>query len=128
MTTRTKDIDFQRRAIDNKWPPGLSFTLLSYNASHDAIRDEVRAWVEEKIEPHLNDWEKQKFVPVEIYKEMDTRGYLPGLLGVKYPKEYTPYSVPFVPPEKWDHFHEFLLTDELSCTGSGGFVWNMIGG
>ncbi|RPA88785.1 acyl-CoA dehydrogenase NM domain-like protein [Choiromyces venosus 120613-1] len=99
-----------------------------YNASHAALRDEVRAWVEEKIEPHLNDWEKQKFVPVEIYKEMGTRGYLPGLLGVKYPKEYTPYRIASVPLEKWDHFHEFILTDELSRTGSGGFVWNMIGG
>lgn len=39
---------------------------------------EVRAWIDEKVEPHLNDWEKAKFVPQEIYKEMGTKGYLPG--------------------------------------------------
>ncbi|CRK33667.1 hypothetical protein BN1708_016267 [Verticillium longisporum] len=33
-----------------------------------------------------------------------------------------------VPPEKWDLFHELILTDELSRPGSGGFVWNIIGG
>lgn len=49
-----------------------------YNESHVALREEVRAWVEEKIEPNLNEWEKAKFVPEEIYREMGTRGYLAG--------------------------------------------------
>lgn len=55
-----------------------------YNESHAALRQEVRSWVEEKIEPHLNDWEKAKFVPEEIYREMGTRGYLPGYLPPKF--------------------------------------------
>lgn len=59
---------------------------------------------------------------------MGRRGYLAGLLGVHYPMEYVSNGVKSVPPEKWDLFHELLLTDELSRTGSGGFVWNVIGG
>lgn len=49
-----------------------------YSESHAALRQEIRAWVEEKIEPNLNEWEKAKFVPEEIYREMGTRGYLAG--------------------------------------------------
>lgn len=45
-----------------------------------------------------------------------------------YPKEYVKNTVKSVPPEQWDLFHEMIITDELSRTGSGGFVWNMIGG
>lgn len=58
---------------------------------------------------------------------MGRRGYLAGLLGVEYPTQYST-APPSVPVEKWDLFHEMLLTDELSRTGSGGFVWNLIGG
>lgn len=66
-------------------------------------------------------------MPEEIYKEMGRRGYLAGLLGVEFPTEYAS-PVKAVPPEKWDLFHELLLTDELSRSASGGFVWNLIGG
>jgi alkylation response protein AidB-like acyl-CoA dehydrogenase len=59
---------------------------------------------------------------------MGTRGYLAGLMGMHFPTEYTPNRIKSVPPEKWDLFHEMLLTDELSRAASGGFVWNVIGG
>lgn len=67
-------------------------------------------------------------MPDEIYKEMGTRGYLAGLLGTHYPTQYTQNRIKSVAPEKWDLFHELLVTDELSRAGSGGFVWNVIGG
>ena len=69
-------------------------------------------------------------MPREIFLEAGRRGYLAGLLGVKYPVEYLKNNnaVKSVAPEQWDLFHEMIITDELSRTGSGGFVWNMIGG
>lgn len=76
----------------------------------------------------MGEWDEAKKVPEEIYKEMGTRGYLAGLMGMHYLGEYTGNRVKSVPPEKWDLFHEMLLTDELSRCGSGGFVWNVIGG
>ncbi|KAF8429027.1 acyl-CoA dehydrogenase [Tirmania nivea] len=99
-----------------------------YNETHAALRNEIRAWMEEKVEPYLNEWDEARRVPEEIYQEMGKRGYLAGLLGVHYPVQYTNYRVASVPPEEWDLFHEFILTDELSRSGSGGFVWNVIGG
>lgn len=88
----------------------------------------MRAWVSSEIEPNVTEWDEARKVPDDIYKQMGKRGYLAGLLGMHYPTEYTENRVAAVPPEKWDLFHEMLLTDELSRAGSGGFVWNVIGG
>ncbi|KFA51140.1 hypothetical protein S40293_04725 [Stachybotrys chartarum IBT 40293] len=99
-----------------------------FDESHAALRAEVREWVEKEIAPNVGEWDEKKHVPEEIYKEMGRRGYLAGLLGVKYPTKYAPGTVQSVPAEKWDLFHEMIITDELCRPGSGGFIWNVIGG
>jgi len=99
-----------------------------FNESHAALRDEVRAWVTSEVEPYVGEWDEARKVPDSIYKAMGQRGYLAGLLGMHYQSEYTSNRVASVAPEKWDLFHELLLTDELSRAASGGFVWNVIGG
>ncbi|KAF1349996.1 acyl-CoA dehydrogenase/oxidase [Delphinella strobiligena] len=101
-----------------------------FNQTHADLRAEVRQWMEEEVMPNVTEWDEAKKVPDEIYKQMGERGYLAGLLGVSYSKtkHLTKNTVKSVPPEKWDLFHELLLTDELSRSGSGGFVWNLIGG
>ncbi|KAF2483921.1 acyl-CoA dehydrogenase-like protein [Neohortaea acidophila] len=100
-----------------------------FNETHAALRAEVREWMEEEIMANVTEWDEAKVVPDAIYKAMGERGYLAGLLGAhKYPTHLTNARVKSVPAEKWDLFHEMLLTDELSRSGSGGFVWNLIGG
>ena len=85
--------------------------------------------MESDIEPFVGEWDEVKKVPDEIYKEMGNRGYLAGIMGLHgYPKEYTKNTVKCVPPEKWDAFHELIITDELARCGSGGLVWNLLGG
>ena len=60
---------------------------------------------------------------------MGERGYLAGLMGLhEYPTQFTNDRVKSVKPADWDLFHEMLLTDEISRAGSGGLVWNLIGG
>ncbi|KIH93925.1 hypothetical protein SPBR_05780 [Sporothrix brasiliensis 5110] len=99
-----------------------------FNETHAALRAEVREWVDSAIEPNVTEWDEARLVPPEIYKEMGRRGYLAGLLGTAYQNDYTENRVQSMPTDKWDLFHEMLLTDELSRAGSGGFVWNVIGG
>jgi len=99
-----------------------------FNETHAALRAEVREWIETEIEPYVTEWDEKKEVPASVYKEMGRRGYLAGLLGTHYQKDFVQNPIKSVPHEKWDLFHEMLLTDELSRTGSGGFVWNVIGG
>lgn len=60
---------------------------------------------------------------------MGERGYLAGLMGLdKYPTHLTNNRVRSVGPEQWDLFHELVITDEISRAGSGGLVWNLLGG
>ncbi|VBB81925.1 Putative isovaleryl-CoA dehydrogenase [Podospora comata] len=99
-----------------------------FNETHAALRAEVREWVETEVEPYVTEWDEKKEVPAHIYKQMGERGYLAGLLGTHYQKDYVKNPIKSVPAEKWDLFHEMVLTDELSRVGSGGFVWNVIGG
>lgn len=99
-----------------------------HNETHAALREEIREWVSTNIEPNVGEWDEARRVPEDIYKQMGTRGYLAGLMGMHYPTEYTENRIASVAPEKWDLFHELLLTDELSRAASGGFVWNVIGG
>ncbi|KAK5064337.1 hypothetical protein LTR84_000170 [Exophiala bonariae] len=99
-----------------------------FNETHAALRAEVREWVETEIEPYVTEWDEGKNVPEKIYKQMGERGYLAGLLGVEYPKHLVKNAVKSVPADKWDLFHELLITDEISRCGSGGLVWNLIGG
>lgn len=127
---------------DPAWYQGVSHAFLSwkncsreaqyhspyFKESHAALRAEVREWVENEIEPYVTEWDEAKKVPDSIYKQMGERGYLAGLLGMGYPTQYTKTRVKSVPPEKWDLFHELLFTDELARTGSGGLVWNLVGG
>ncbi|KAL1643123.1 hypothetical protein SLS58_005092 [Diplodia intermedia] len=100
-----------------------------FNQTHADLRAEIREWVENEIIPNVTEWDEAKKVPDEIYKAMGEKGYLAGLLGLhEWPKHLTDKTVASVDPAKWDLFHEMLLTDELSRSGSGGFVWNVIGG
>ncbi|KAF1810448.1 putative acyl-CoA dehydrogenase [Eremomyces bilateralis CBS 781.70] len=98
------------------------------NETHAALRAEVREWVEEKIMPNVTEWDEAKEVPHAIYKEMGTRGYLAGLMGAMYPRDLVQNTIKSVHPDDWDFFHEMIITDELSRAGSGGLVWNLIGG
>ncbi|CAK4030593.1 Acyl- dehydrogenase family member 9, mitochondrial [Lecanosticta acicola] len=100
-----------------------------FNQTHADLRAEVRQWVEDEIMPNVTEWDEAKKVPDSIYKQMGERGYLAGLMGLHHwPTHLTKHTTKSVPPQKWDLFHEMLVTDELSRCGSGGFVWNVIGG
>ena len=100
-----------------------------FNLTHAALRAEVREWVDAEIEPNVTEWDEARKVPDTIYKQMGERGYLAGLMGLhKYPTHMTKHRVRSVGPEQWDLFHEMVITDEISRAGSGGLVWNLIGG
>ena len=78
--------------------------------------------------PNVTEWDEARKVPDSIYKQMGTRGYLAGLMGGDFPGDLAQHRVKSVPQEKWDLFHELILTDEISRAASGGLVWNLIGG
>ncbi|KAL9061148.1 MAG: hypothetical protein Q9162_000293 [Coniocarpon cinnabarinum] len=101
-----------------------------FNQTHADLRAEVRDYVESEIMPNVNEWDANKAVPEKIYQHFGKRGYLAGLMGAAYPKDLvrSDNRVKSVPIDKWDNFHELIITDELCRCGSGGVVWNVLGG
>lgn len=51
---------------------------------HEMLRNQIRRFIDEKVKPKADHWEKNGFVPREILQEM---GAL-GLFGIRYPEKY----------------------------------------
>jgi acyl-CoA dehydrogenase len=55
-----------------------------FTEEHEALRDQVRRFVETEIKPHGLAWEEAGFVPREVLKRMGALGFF----GIRYPGEY----------------------------------------
>ncbi len=55
-----------------------------FTEEHEALRDQVRRFVDTEIKPHALAWEEQGFVPREVLKRMGSLGFF----GIRYPAEY----------------------------------------
>lgn len=96
-----------------------------YNDTHKKLRKLFRAFVEEKIMPYVHEWDEAGVIPPEMFQAAGKEGALPLCIGPPWPTEYIgecPWG--FTP----DSFHELVMYDELSRTGSGGFLWGIAGG
>ncbi|MFA6968183.1 acyl-CoA dehydrogenase family protein [Bosea sp. (in: a-proteobacteria)] len=55
-----------------------------FTEEHEALRTQVRRFVETEIKPHALAWEEAGFVPREVLRKMGALGFL----GIRYPSEY----------------------------------------
>jgi acyl-CoA dehydrogenase len=55
-----------------------------FTEEHEALRDQVRRFVETEIKPHALAWEEAGFVPREVLRRMGALGFF----GIRYPAEY----------------------------------------
>ncbi|MEQ9675477.1 MAG: acyl-CoA dehydrogenase family protein [Roseovarius indicus] len=51
---------------------------------HEMLRDQLRRFVAEKVQPHADQWELDGAVPRDVLREMGALGFL----GIRYPEEY----------------------------------------
>jgi acyl-CoA dehydrogenase len=82
------------------------------NASHEAWRQTVRAFVDREVAPHVNAWDEEGKFPRELYR----RAAAVGLLSLGYPEEYGGVR------EGVDTFHSLVASEELARAGSGGLI------
>ncbi|KAH9260641.1 hypothetical protein BASA81_001108 [Batrachochytrium salamandrivorans] len=81
-----------------------------YTQSHVEFRAKVRAFVEAKIKPFVDDWlESGQGYPTSLHKEF----YDLGLGGILFPQEFGGSL------ETHDYFHRVILWDELARCGGG---------
>lgn len=86
-----------------------------YNEQHELFRDQVRRFVENEIEPHIDEWDETGRVPPEFFFKAAEA----GLLGLGYPEELGGVPVP-------DYFYQLIFHEEMCRAGSGGIfpaVW-----
>jgi acyl-CoA dehydrogenase len=83
---------------------------MSFTPEHTLFRDNVRAFVEREIAPHINAWDEAQTFPRELY----ARAAQLGLLGLGYPEAYggTPC----------DGWFKLIATEEIARAGSGGLM------
>ncbi|MBI5570727.1 MAG: acyl-CoA dehydrogenase family protein [Desulfomonile tiedjei] len=86
----------------------MQSSLDYFGETHHILRQTVARFVEREVKPFVDEWEEAGEFPRELYRKA---GEI-GLLGVNYPEEYGGSPA--------DIFHEVVLTEELTRSGSGG--------
>ena len=96
-----------------------------YNDTHKQFRKLMREYVDEHIMGNVHDWDEKGTIPKEMYLEAGKQGTLALCIGRPWPEKY-------FGPSPWgfepDYFHELIMYDEMSRTGSVGFQWGIAGG
>ena len=77
---------------------------------HALLRDQIRRFIREEVEPHGEDWEREGHVPRDVLKQM---GAL-GLFGLRYPEKYG--------GSEMDYRGTAVLSEELGRSSFGGFA------
>lgn len=75
---------------------------------HHIFRDQLRRFVQDKLAPHVDEWEDAKTFPKEVYKWLGDAGFL----GVSAPEEQGGSG--------GDLFHSLIFAEELCRSGSSG--------
>ena len=79
-----------------------------FREEHEALRTQIRRFVENEIKPHGLAWEEQGYVPREVLRRMGELGFL----GIRYPAEYG--------GSEMDTLGSIVLAEELGrCTFGG---------
>jgi acyl-CoA dehydrogenase len=81
--------------------------LPPFDAEHEALRLEMRAFVEAELAPHAAEWEAARFFPNEVFARCAARGYI----GLKFPCELGGGGDPLAAA---------VWAQELARCGSGG--------
>lgn len=79
-----------------------------FREEHEALRRQLRRFVDERIKPFAPAWEQQGFVPREILREMGELGFL----GIRYPSDYGGSEL--------DTLGSVVLAEELGRSTFGG--------
>jgi len=74
------------------------------------LRQQVRRFVQERIAPHVDEWERQKTFPRSLYRETAEAGFL----GVGFPEEEGGAG--------GDLLHTLIVAEELTRSGSAGIA------
>ena len=79
-----------------------------FTEEHEELRASLRRFVEGELRPHAEEWERERWVPNEMFARMGELGFF----GLEYPEEYG--------GQGGDCLHSAVLAEEMARCGSGG--------
>ncbi len=83
---------------------------MSFATEHEHFRQMVRRYVDEKINPHVDEWERAEMMPLHvIFRDMAKLGFL----GLEYDTAYGGQAA--------DHLFTLVLAEELGRVNHGSF-------
>ncbi len=86
---------------------GAGAPIPPFTAEHEAFRASARGWIERELLPHADQWEKDKWVPEEVFRDFAAQGFT----GLKFDPAYGGDG---------DEVAAALLAMEMPRCGSGG--------
>ena len=86
---------------------------LYFSADHQRFRDTVRKFVEREIVPEVDDWERERKIPGEMWRKMGELGFL----GINLPEKYGGTEA--------DFFYSVVFLEELGRTTALGIAASM---
>jgi len=72
-----------------------------FDQSHNALRESVKRFVDNEINPHMDEWEETGAPLHDIFKKMGDLGFL----GIRYPEKYGGQGL--------DYWYELVMLEEL---------------
>ena len=91
-------------------PVGDTRSSPFFTHEHELLRETIRRFVDERVKPHADAWERDGFVPRDVLRAM---GDL-GLFGIRYDPEYGGSGL--------DTLATVVLAEELGRSTYGGFA------
>ncbi|MCJ1291504.1 hypothetical protein MMC34_003048 [Xylographa carneopallida] len=96
-----------------------------YSSSHLQWQKACRAFIDDNLNQHALDWEREEKVPPEIFQKFAAANMLiptlPAPLPVEWLKRLGVHDIlGAVTVEDWDYLHTAIYTDEMSRSGLSG--------
>jgi len=85
-----------------------------FTQEHEIFRQSVRKFVEDRMRPHAEEWEKNKGYPLDLFKEFAGM----GLFGIRHPEKYGGSG--------GDYWYTVILCEELMRSGMIGCPVDML--
>ena len=85
-----------------------------FTDEHEMFRKQVRNYCETELEPHAEEWERERFFPNSVFKEMGELGFL----GARYPTD--------LGGSGGDIWHTAVLAEELPRSGMSGLAMTIM--
>ncbi|MEM6380711.1 MAG: acyl-CoA dehydrogenase family protein, partial [Bacteroidota bacterium] len=79
-----------------------------FSEDHDLFRQSLRDFLEKEVQPHVDKYEEDRFIPRSVFQRFGEMGYF----GMSFPEQYGGLDL--------DFFYNVIFSEEMARMNSGG--------